>query len=142
MRVSPTSWLCGSATVAEADVSIADEETAGPSTPLTPNFLWNLVALADSMRLSLRKGAHVGASSAAWQEIRLRSGRDDKFVWAPELQYPKMTCHPDRSVSGVEGPAVLSTTSKRLGFGFLGFDGDFYVRRHFAMQLDRHVKLA
>jgi hypothetical protein len=38
-----------------------------------PDFLWNLVALANFMRLSLRKGA----SSAAWQEIRVR--RDDKF---------------------------------------------------------------
>jgi hypothetical protein len=29
------------------------------------------------MRLSLRKGAHVALSSAAWQEIRVRFGRDD-----------------------------------------------------------------
>ena len=35
------------------------------------------------MRLSLRKGAHAALSSAAWQEIRVRSGRDDKFI-APE----------------------------------------------------------
>jgi hypothetical protein len=39
-----------------------------------------LVALAIFMRLSLTKAAHVAASSAAWQEIRVRSGRDDKFV--------------------------------------------------------------
>jgi hypothetical protein len=37
-----------------------------------------LVALADIMRLSLKKGAHSALSSAAWQEIRVRSGRDDK----------------------------------------------------------------
>jgi hypothetical protein len=30
------------------------------------------------MRPSLRKGAHAALSSAAWQEIRVRSGRDDK----------------------------------------------------------------
>jgi hypothetical protein len=30
------------------------------------------------MRLSLRKAAHAAMSSAAWQEIRVRSGRDDK----------------------------------------------------------------
>jgi hypothetical protein len=42
-----------------------------------PDFLWNLVALANFMRLSLRKGAHAASSSAAWQEIRVRSGRDD-----------------------------------------------------------------
>jgi hypothetical protein len=33
-----------------------------------------LVPLADFMHLSLRKGAHAGVSSAAWQEIRVRSG--------------------------------------------------------------------
>ena len=32
------------------------------------------------MRLSLTKAAHVAVSSAAWQEIRVRSGRDDKFA--------------------------------------------------------------
>jgi hypothetical protein len=36
----------------------------------TPDFLLNLVALANIMRLSLRKGAHAVLSSAAWQEIR------------------------------------------------------------------------
>jgi hypothetical protein len=36
----------------------------------TPEFLWKLVALANIMRLSLEKGAHVAVSSAAWQEIR------------------------------------------------------------------------
>jgi hypothetical protein len=39
-----------------------------------------LVALAKFMRLSLMKAAHAVASSAAWQKIRVRSGRDDKFV--------------------------------------------------------------
>jgi hypothetical protein len=45
------------------------------------------VALASLMRLSLKKGAHVNLSSAARQEIRVRSGptarrgrRDDNFV--------------------------------------------------------------
>ena len=47
----------------------------------TPDFLWNLVALLHFMRPSLRKGAHVALSSAAWQEIRVRSGRDDTSVW-------------------------------------------------------------
>jgi hypothetical protein len=46
-----------------------------------PNFLWNLVALVHFMRPSLRKGAHVALSSAAWQEIRVRFGRDDTSVW-------------------------------------------------------------
>ena len=43
-----------------------------------PDFLWNLVALVQSVRPSLRKGAYAALSSAAWQEIRVRSGRDDK----------------------------------------------------------------
>jgi uncharacterized protein YcfJ len=37
-----------------------------------------LVALANFMRLSLRKAAHAVVSSATLQEIRVRSGRDDK----------------------------------------------------------------
>jgi hypothetical protein len=44
-----------------------------------PDFLSRLVALTNLMRLSLRKAAHAAMSSAAWQEIRVRSGRDDKF---------------------------------------------------------------
>jgi hypothetical protein len=44
----------------------------------TPDFLWKLVALVYFMRPSLRMGAQVVLSSAAWQEIRVRSGRDDK----------------------------------------------------------------
>jgi len=51
----------------------------------TPDFLWNLVASASFMRLSLLKGAHAALSSAAWQEIRVRSGRDDKFVFTTHL---------------------------------------------------------
>jgi hypothetical protein len=43
----------------------------------TPDFLWNLVALVQFMRPSLRKGANAALSSVAWQEIRVRSGRDD-----------------------------------------------------------------
>jgi hypothetical protein len=38
-----------------------------------------LVALANVMRLSLMKAAPVVASRAAWQEIRVRFGRDDNF---------------------------------------------------------------
>jgi hypothetical protein len=39
----------------------------------TPDFLLSLVALANFMRLSLKKAAHVVMSSAAWQEIRVAS---------------------------------------------------------------------
>jgi hypothetical protein len=40
-------------------------ETADPSA--SPDFLLKLVALANFMRLSLLKGAHVALSCAAWQ---------------------------------------------------------------------------
>jgi hypothetical protein len=53
----------------------------------TPDFLLISVALANFMRLSLLKAAHVVVSSAAWQEIRVRFGptarrgrRDDNCV--------------------------------------------------------------
>jgi hypothetical protein len=32
----------------------------------TPDFLWKLVALANIMRLSIKKGAYAVLSSAAW----------------------------------------------------------------------------
>jgi hypothetical protein len=44
----------------------------------TPDFLSKSVALAKFMRLSLRKAAHVVVGGFAKQEIRVRSGRDDK----------------------------------------------------------------
>jgi hypothetical protein len=40
----------------------------------SPDFLLNLVALANFMRLSLLKGAHAALSCAARREIRVRSG--------------------------------------------------------------------
>jgi hypothetical protein len=60
-------------------ICLEEGRTAGPSLPLLPpDFLWRLVALAKCMRLSLRKAAHAAASGAAWQEIRVRSTRDNK----------------------------------------------------------------
>ena len=47
----------------------------------TPDFLLMLVALRNFMRLSLLKAAHAVVYRAMWQEIRVRSGRDDNFVW-------------------------------------------------------------
>jgi hypothetical protein len=38
-----------------------------------PDFLLKLLALANIMRLSKEKGALAALSSAAWQEIRVRS---------------------------------------------------------------------
>jgi hypothetical protein len=52
-----------------------------PSPP--PDFLWNLVALANFMRLSLLKGARATSSSAAWQEIRVPGWAE---VWLPALR--------------------------------------------------------
>jgi hypothetical protein len=77
----------------------------------TPDFLWNFVASANFMRLSLRRGAFAVLSSAAWQEIRVRCGRDDKFVAKTELSQRIVAFKIDLSSrpkrSEVEGPAVL-----------------------------------
>jgi hypothetical protein len=54
----------------------------------TPDFLLTLVALVHFMRPSLRKGAHAALSIAAWQEIRVRSGRDDNSSWKLYLAFP------------------------------------------------------
>jgi hypothetical protein len=40
---------------------------------VVPDFLWNLLAPANSMRLSLLKGEHAAWTSASWQEIRVRA---------------------------------------------------------------------
>ena len=44
----------------------------------TPDFLSNLVALANFMRLSLLKAARVAVGECRVAGIRVRSGRDDK----------------------------------------------------------------
>ncbi len=38
----------------------------------SPDFLWESVALANFVRLSLLKGVHAASSSVAWQEVRVR----------------------------------------------------------------------
>ena len=56
----------------------------------TPDFLLSLVALAILMRLSLTKAAHVAMSSAARQEIRLRSVEKHFQERSAELQIPPL----------------------------------------------------
>jgi hypothetical protein len=60
----------------------------------SPDFLWNLVALANFMRLSLLKGARAALSSDAWQEIRVPGWAD---VWQSALQashsHRLLPCH-------------------------------------------------
>src|SRR5580692_19014 len=59
------------------------------------------------MRLSLTKAAHMAMSSAARQEIRVRSGRDDNSFartlwyssWEKQQLALKRNCHLDRSVA-------------------------------------------
>jgi hypothetical protein len=68
----------------------------------TPDFLLTLVALVHFMRPSLRKGAHAALASAAWQEIRVRSGRDDNSSWKLYLAFPNKLVIP----SVAEGSAV------------------------------------
>src|SRR3984957_7266137 len=100
-----------------------DEEEKQQVPPLRyPDFLSNLVALANFMRLSLRKAAHAAMSSAAWQEIRVRSGRDDDSIarkWPQKrsdewlLMVPQ-NCHPDRSVAQWRDLLLLFRFSRRL----------------------------
>jgi hypothetical protein len=59
---------------------------------------------------TLRSGACAVLSGAAWQEIRARSGRDDKFISQSKILHEifvfatELSSRPERSV--VEGPAV------------------------------------
>jgi hypothetical protein len=55
---------------------LGEGRTAGPSPPLPPDFLSNFLALANFMRLSLLKAAHVAAGecSVAGNPGALRSG--------------------------------------------------------------------
>jgi hypothetical protein len=58
--------------------SFAERRTRGSlqcieaGNPSPPDFLWNLVALVNFMRLSSRKGVRAVLSSASRQEIRVR----------------------------------------------------------------------
>jgi hypothetical protein len=49
---------------------------------LAPDFLSGMVALANFMRLSLRKGAHAALSGAASQEIRGCAERPPMIIWS------------------------------------------------------------
>jgi hypothetical protein len=95
----PSRGSCRPSSITNLRDLLLMERTTGPSTTLPPDFLLNLVASVNFMRLSLGRGAHVVLSSAAWQEIRLRFGRDDKGergallcidCWWSELQIPRL----------------------------------------------------
>ena len=58
---------------------MAEGRTADPSTAL-PGFPEELGGVGASCAFPLQKGAHAVLSNAAWQEIRVRYGRDDTFV--------------------------------------------------------------
>src|SRR5271154_4940010 len=65
--------------------------------PHCPDFLWRLVALIHSMRLSLIKGAHADLSSTAWQEIGVKPG----FGLSGIPQHStRLFCHPARRAVG------------------------------------------
>ena len=57
---------------------LVDEWKSGSLHFAPPDFLLSLVAVANLMRLSLKKAANVALSGSAQQEIRVRFGRDDK----------------------------------------------------------------
>jgi hypothetical protein len=70
-----------------------------------------LVALANFMRLSLLKAAHAVVSSAAWQEIRVRSGRDDNSVAGRDSVFPRKvrgTADPSASLGMTKGRVAVS----------------------------------
>src|ERR1700733_5665043 len=73
---------CGTPNVGSA-APPALHNLGDPSPSPSPDFLWNLVALANFMRLSLLKGARAASSSAAWQEIRVPGWAE---VWLPALR--------------------------------------------------------
>ena len=53
---------------------LTSQQQVPPLRYAPPDFLWNLLALANFMLLSLLKAAHAAMSGAAWQETRVRSG--------------------------------------------------------------------
>src|SRR3984885_9561331 len=73
---------CGTQNVGSA-APPALHNLGDPSPSPPPDFLWNLVALANFMRLSVLKGARAASSSAAWQEIRVPRWAE---VWLPALR--------------------------------------------------------
>ena len=80
----------------------------------TPDFLLILVALSNFMRLSLLKAAHAVLSSAAWQEIRVRSGRDDNSAFPRKIR--NLSCNRFViSTGGVMGLRPTQGDEKRLG---------------------------
>jgi hypothetical protein len=90
--------------------------------PHGPDFLWRLVALIHSMRLSLMKGAHADFSCAAWQEI----GSSPVFGLEWDTQHSTTPQSPSCVIrSEGEGPAVLSTSSRPNGAPHPGFPVKF-----------------
>jgi hypothetical protein len=72
------------------------------------------------MRPSLRKGAYVAFSSAAWQEIRVRSGRDDNSSWKLYLAFSNKIVVP----SEAEGSAVRPSGFPNAGVKMQSFHAD------------------
>jgi hypothetical protein len=129
----------------------------------TPDFLLDLVALTHFMRPSLRKGAYAASSSVAWQEIRVRSGRDDKvrgklvsikftigiesfsFVlpirpMQMEAMLSSLSSRPERSV--VEGSAVRPSDFPNAGVLTQTLQGCVFPTMHRASSAVSFGKLA
>jgi hypothetical protein len=62
-------------------VPLEKENNADLSTPLPRISCRTWWRWCTSCAFPLQKGAHADLSSAAWQEIRVRSGRDDNSSW-------------------------------------------------------------
>jgi hypothetical protein len=89
-----------------------------------------LVALADIMRLSLKKGAHSALSSAAWQEIRVRFGRDDKGEGGVSME------------SGLGQKAFFITLGGPQAHDSSGRDDEFVARKCSEHPMDKWTRTA
>jgi hypothetical protein len=76
--------------------------TADPSTTLPRISCGTWWRWCTSCAFPLQKGAYAALSSAAWQEIRVRSGQDDNSSWKLYLAFPNKIVIP----SEAEGSAV------------------------------------
>jgi hypothetical protein len=78
-----------------------------------PDFLWNLVALANFMRLSLLKGARAASSSGAWQEIRV-PGWADVLATGPPGSHPWRFLQCRFFLNVQQASQLLGMTKKRV----------------------------
>ena len=83
-----------------------------------PGFPVELGGVGELHAPFLRKGAHTAVSSAAWQEIRVRSGRDDNFVSGASISTSwDSRCSARRLTSSRYGSSTTGGSSGRSAAG-------------------------